>query len=124
MGNPVSAKTLGGLPRAYYFRQFVFGMVVCAVILALASELDDERRAAIPSSTLAVFAVCTVLYPYACFVHESVVGFVMGINNLFTRNFVYFVMEGKGWRLFKIFGILLCFLAAPGMAMAVAALAA
>jgi len=99
--HPVLAKTLGGLSSAYYFRQFVFGMVLFALMLALGSKFGEDWGA-IPPSTLTFFVVCTVLYPYARFVYDSVVDFVMG-NNIIIMPLPVMLMG-------KLFGILLCFM--------------
>jgi len=102
--HPVLAKTLGGLSRAYYFRQFVFGMALFALMLVLGSKFGEDWGA-IPLSVLMVFAVYTVLYPYSRFVYDSVVGFVMGNTVI--------VMPLPVLLLVKFFGMLLCFMLAP-----------
>lgn len=81
--HPVLAKTFGGLSTAYYVRQFVFGLVISGLILYVATRDLDAHPL---QWGLVVFLVInTVLYPYARFVYESVIGFIMG-NNIFWVN--------------------------------------
>jgi len=105
--HPVLAKTLGGLSRAYYFRQFVFGMAVCAFVLAMASKFGEDWGR-VPLSMLTFYVVCAGLYPYARFVYDSVVDFIMG-NTVIAMPLPVMLMV-------KLFGMLLCFVAAPVIA--------
>ncbi|KAF0803388.1 hypothetical protein A6D6_03727 [Alcanivorax xiamenensis] len=79
--HPVLAKTFGGLNLQYYFRHFVFALIFPAIYIFMTMETGRPI-------TLAVVAVCvvnTLLYPYARFVYESVVGFIFG-DNVFLVN--------------------------------------
>jgi len=75
--HPILAKTLGGLPPAYYFRHLIFGIALCALAL-LPGFLSDKDGITIPAVVLAYALLCTVLYPYSRFVYEGIVGFIMG----------------------------------------------
>jgi len=80
--HPILQKTLGGLSREYYFRQFVFGLAIAAFGLYAGSH-GGERMP--PANLLILSVVNTFLYPYSRFVYESVVSFIMG-NNVFFVN--------------------------------------
>lgn len=72
--HPILQKTLGGLSAQYYWRHFFFGAVMTSIQLATIGAKPGMNG-------FWVFAaVNTILYPYARFVYESVVGFVMGQN--------------------------------------------
>jgi hypothetical protein len=79
--HPIIARTFGGLSAAYYVRQFIFGLIFPVFIYLM---LSNGNRA-LQVSTLLLLVVNTLLYPYARFVYESVVGFIMG-NNVFFVN--------------------------------------
>lgn len=102
--HPVLAKKFGGLSAAYYVRQFIFGLVISGLILYAATRDLDAHPL---QWGLVVFLVInTVLYPYARFVYESVIGFIMG-NNVFWVNailmlFVKLITMGLCW-VFAIF---------------------
>lgn len=75
--HPVLQKTLGGLSREYYVRQFVFGLIFPAIIL-LPRGMEN--------GSLALVLMCvvnTVLYPYSRFVYESIMNLIFG-NNVFV----------------------------------------
>ena len=77
---PLLIKTFGGLSRSYYFRQLFFGAFFPAVVVFMVTS----RGGAMPLSMVLVLIVNTLLYPYARFVYESVVGFVVGSNVFFV----------------------------------------
>jgi hypothetical protein len=79
--HPVIAKTFGGLSKPYYFRQFFFGLLFLAFILFASSRSTQGMSL----GTVLVVVINTLLYPYARFVYESVVGFITG-NNVFFVN--------------------------------------
>jgi len=80
--HPVLQKTLGGLSKEYYFRQFIFGLIFPAIYLLVTQ--DDG----LPDFWVIIaLTISTVLYPYSRFVYESVVGFIMG-DNVFVINAV------------------------------------
>lgn len=81
--HPVLVKTFGGLSRAYYLRQLLLGAIFPAFIIFMVVS----RGNSMPFNMLALLVVNTLLYPYARFVYESTVGFVMGGNVFFVNAF-------------------------------------
>ncbi len=79
--HPIIQKTLGGLSRQYYFRQFFFGLLVAAFVFFLSTQGGRSM----PTSVLLFTVVNTLLYPYSRFVYESLVGFIMGQNVFFMN---------------------------------------
>lgn len=78
--HPIFQKTLGGLSKEYYVRQFIFGLIFPAFMLFM------SMRAGMPGfSVILLMLINTALYPYSRFVYESVIGFIMG-NNIFITN--------------------------------------
>lgn len=75
--HPILSKTLGGLNRQYYFRQLFFGAIIGAVFLFAPKSI------ALGQCLFVI--VTTLLYPYARFVYESIVNFIVG-NNVFIGN--------------------------------------
>lgn len=84
--HPILRKTLGGLSAAYYGRQFVFGLAISALILFI--QTRDLQAHPLEWGLVALLVINTVLYPYARFVYESIVGFIMG-NNIFWVNALF-----------------------------------
>lgn len=78
--HPVFAKTFGGLSKPYYFRQFFFGLLFPVFIIFIASRSTHG----VSFGLLLVLAINTMLYPYARFVYESIVGFITGSNVFFV----------------------------------------
>ena len=76
--HPVIRKTFGGLSTPYYLRHFLFGLAMAAMVLFMSTQGGRSM----PLGLAVLAAVSTLLYPYARFVYESVVGFIMG-NNVF-----------------------------------------
>lgn len=97
--HPVILKTFGGLSTQYYLRQFIFGLIFPAMILAAMSH-GNTPNAAVPLSMYALLIVNTLLYPYSRFVYERVVGFVMG-SNIFIVNAVFMLIM-------KLFTMAIC----------------
>lgn len=85
--HPVIQKTLGGLSRPYYFRQFVFGLLPAAFFFFMSSQNGHS----VPSGMLVFIVLSTLLYPYSRFVYESIMGFIMG-NNMFLVNAVFMLV--------------------------------
>ncbi|WP_253306915.1 hypothetical protein [unidentified bacterial endosymbiont] len=94
--HPIVQKTLGGLSKEYYFRQFIFGLIFPAFIIFM----DIPGKNSTPISVYLLFAVNTTLYPYSRFVYESIVDFIMG-DNVFFVNAIFMLIV-------KIFTMLLC----------------
>ncbi|MBK9393302.1 MAG: hypothetical protein IPN40_05185 [Uliginosibacterium sp.] len=82
--HPVIAKTFGGLSTQYYLRQFVFGLLIPAMLYFLFSQAKQP----IQISLVIVAVINSLLYPYSRFVYESVIGFLMG-DNVFIVNAVF-----------------------------------
>ncbi|MDM0016051.1 hypothetical protein [Variovorax saccharolyticus] len=78
--SPILSKTFGGLSRTYYLRQFLFGAIFPALVVFMVTS----RGGAMPLSMVLIFVANTLLYPYARFVYERVVGFIMGSNVFFV----------------------------------------
>lgn len=81
------AKTFGGLSGPVYLRHFLFGAVISALLISF--SLTGNHKA---NYGFIVFALInTVLYPYARFVYESVVSYIVGNNQFFwsTGLFLY-----------------------------------
>ncbi len=85
--HPVIEKTFGGLSAQYYFRQFIFGLLVSAFVFYMSTQGGKN----IQLGALAFITLNTFLYPYARFVYESVVGFVMG-ENVFFINAIFMLI--------------------------------
>lgn len=79
----VITSTLGGLSAQYYFRHFVFGLIF-PILFIVASNSGNEAHG-VSIGMYLLIAVNTLLYPYARFVYEGVVGFVMGGNVFFVN---------------------------------------
>lgn len=77
--HPVIQKTFGGLSPAYYFRHFVFGLVI-GVIAIYSLATDPEP---VEFGFIAYAVANTLLYPYSRFVYESVIGFIVGGNTFY-----------------------------------------
>ena len=74
-------RSFGGLTADYYIRHLILGAMV-PVLLFVTS---GPRAVSMPASLYLAVVVNTLLYPYARFVYERVIGFVMG-RNVFIVN--------------------------------------
>lgn len=79
--HPALIKSFGGLSAAYYVRQFLFGLIFPAVIILMATQGTRP----LTWSMIAFMAINSLLYPYARFVYESIVGFIMGESVFFVN---------------------------------------
>jgi predicted membrane protein len=91
-------KTFGGLTRAYYLRQLFFGSLFMVLIVFMATR---SKTASLPVAMIIFSVVNTLLYPYARFAYEGVVGFIVG-NNVFFMNalvmlFAKYMTMGLCW---------------------------
>ncbi|RQP22462.1 hypothetical protein [Piscinibacter terrae] len=95
--HPIIQKTFGGLAPSYYFRHFVFGLIFPAMFFFAMSRSPNPQ----PLAAYVILVVNTLLYPYARFVYEGVVGFFMGdtvlIVNLFLMLFVKVMTMAVCW---------------------------
>lgn len=95
----VLSKTLGGLTPAYYLRHLFFGAAISAFFIYMALQSDAMKY-----NELVIYTVNTLLYPYARFVYESIMDFILG-NNVFISNAILFLGV-------KIMTMVLCWAAA------------
>ena len=96
-------KTLFGLTAKYYFRQFVFGVVVATTAFLISIQFDQSMIMA--KYFFAV--VSTLLYPYARFFYERSVAFIVGNHVFFTDPFSLAITKLFTITLCLIFSILL-----------------
>jgi len=95
--HPIISRTFGGLSGAYYFRQFVFGLILAGIVAIPMSSFPGG----VPIPLVVLIALNVFLYPYARFVYESVVNFIVG-QNLFILPAIVMLM-------FKVFTMAMCF---------------
>ncbi len=107
--HPVVQKTLGGLSPQYYFRQLFFGLVVAAFVFFMSTQ--DGRS--MPLGTVFFIVASTLLYPYARFVYESIVGFIMGENVFFVNAILMLITK---FMTMAICWVLALFIAPIGLA--------
>mgnify|MGYP000946992993 CR=1 FL=1 len=94
--HPVIAKTFGGLSLSYYARNFIFGLIFPALFMLMQSQTARPTSLGM----MAFLVISTLLYPYARFVYESIVSFVMG-ENIFLINSIVMLLT-------KLLTMLLC----------------
>lgn len=75
--HPVLAKTFGGLSPACYVRHALFGLLFPGLLYMASGSRT------FPPAVWAFALACSVLYPYARFAYEGVVGYVVGRNAFF-----------------------------------------
>ena len=81
--HPIILKTLGGLSRQYYLRQFFFGLLISGFVIFMLSHSPHP----LPVKTIILLIINSLLYPYSRFVYESIVNFIMG-DSVFIVNAV------------------------------------
>lgn len=109
-------KTFGGLSKEYYFRHLIFALIFGAIFAYIQYSsytriiADTNATGAIKdnfhTSSIAMYfyiAICAFLYPYARFVYESIVNFIMG-ENVFLINIIILMI----WK-FVVMVTLFCF---------------
>jgi hypothetical protein len=102
--NDIFRKTLGGLTREYYFRQFFFGVILSVAFFYMRTQGDFSK---LEIRDILIIIVNTFLYPYSRFIYESIMDFFLGNNVFWTSGIVlYFMM------VFKIMMMFLCWAAA------------
>lgn len=79
--HPILGKTFGGLAPAYYFRQFVFGLIFPALFVLVLTK--SAHPPPVTTGAWVVVAANTLLYPYSRFVYEGLADFIRGNNILF-----------------------------------------
>lgn len=80
--NSIITKTFGGLTKQYYVRHFVFGLIFAAFFVFMQVTQPKEFSEAAP--LFLIVALNTFLYPYARFVYDSIIRFIMGETLLIT----------------------------------------
>ncbi|HGO5815520.1 TPA: hypothetical protein ACK3JR_001391 [Mannheimia haemolytica] len=76
-------KTFGGLSFNYYLRHFLFGLLIFALFIFAGVKYPKTGEWNIP--ILIILIISQFLYPYARFVYESIIDYILG-NNLFFAN--------------------------------------
>lgn len=87
--HPIIAKTFGGLSLNYYARNFIFGLIFPAFFLFMQSQTTHPTSI----GTIVFLVLSTLLYPYARFVYESIVGYIMGQNVFFINAIVMLIVK-------------------------------
>lgn len=96
----IIGKTFGGLSKRYYFRHFVFGIIIAGLFIFISLKGPNG----IPENVMLmlIFVANAFLYPYSRFVYESITGFIIG-NNVF-------VMPAILMLFFKLVTMMICFM--------------
>ena len=79
--NTIIKKTLGGLSKEYYARQFLFGLIFPALLYFVLSQ-GEKADSLIVASSISFWIISCFLYPYSRFVYENIVKYIIG-NNMF-----------------------------------------
>lgn len=87
-------KTFGGLDSKYYFRHFIFGLLLAAFVYLTTKEN-------IKASEVLLLVSSTLLYPYSRFVYESIIGFIFGENTFILPAWIVLIL--------KFITIMLCY---------------
>ena len=97
------SKTFGGLSKAYYIRQFLFGLIFFAFMFFMGYEHYSSTGNPSLFITNIIFGlVCLFLYPYSRFVYESIIEYILG-DNVFFGNAVLMLTT-------KFITMMLCFM--------------
>ncbi|WP_445946302.1 hypothetical protein [Shewanella sp.] len=81
--NQILLKTFGGLSKECYFRHLFFGMLFPVMLYLFLSS--SSKPVDTPVMLIFFIIVNTLLYPYARFVYEKVIGFILGENVFFVN---------------------------------------
>lgn len=80
------SKTLGGLSKAYYTRQFLFGLIFFIFIVAISyNGYNHTGKISIIVTNAILGLICLLLYPYSRFVYESIIEYILGDNVFFVN---------------------------------------
>lgn len=82
--HPVIEKTFGGLSMPYFIRNFIFGLAISAFVVFMSARSPSG----ISFGLLFISIISAALYPYARFVYESIINFIMGENVFFVNAFL------------------------------------
>ncbi len=103
------SKTLGGLKGSYYLRHFIFGAIISAFFI----YISLQSQSGIKVENIIFFIINGILYPYARFVYEQIIGFIMGENIFFINAIVMLTVKLITMALCWVFSI---FIAPFGLA--------
>ena len=80
------SKTLGGLSKTYYTRQFLFGLIFFIFIVAISyNGYNHTGKISILVTNSILGLICLLLYPYSRFVYESIIEYILGDNVFFVN---------------------------------------
>lgn len=80
------SKTLGGLSKTYYTRQFLFGLIFFIFIVAISyNGYNHTGKISILVTNSIPGLICLLLYPYSRFVYESIIEYILGDNVFFIN---------------------------------------
>ena len=91
---PFFLKTFGGLSISYYLRQFLFGLIMPGILYF--ANKDDPLPP--PFHTYLLCATNALLYPYARFVYEGILNYVLGANVFYVNAWLMLA-----WKLLMMF---------------------
>ena len=107
--HPIIQKTFGGLSTQYYLRNFIFGLLVSTFVFYLSTQGGSN----IKLEPLFFIVLNTFLYPYARYVYQSAVDFVMGENVFYINAILMLFVKATTIILCWVFSI---FIAPVGLA--------
>ncbi|WP_107310708.1 hypothetical protein [Burkholderia metallica] len=81
----ILTRSFGGLTRAYYIRHFLFSLIFPALFVFASSFGKSTMPGGLVALVSSFMAVSCLLYPYARFVYESVVNYIVGRNMFFVN---------------------------------------
>lgn len=80
------SKTLGGLSKTYYTRQFLFGLIFFIFIVGISyNGYNHTGKISILVTNSILGLICLLLYPYSRFVYESIIEYILGDNVFFIN---------------------------------------
>ena len=96
--NQLVLKTLGGISKKYYIRQFLFGLLFPALFYLMSgTENFIAILSLLPKAWLIFFIVLfiinTFLYPYSRFIYEKTISYVVGENVFFVNAFFMLLVK-------------------------------
>jgi len=89
----IIARSFGGLTRAYYIRNFLFSLIFPALFIFISNFGKESVPGGLLALILSFMAVSCLLYPYARFVYESVVNYIVGRNMFFVNAVLMLVVK-------------------------------
>lgn len=96
------SKTLGGLSKDYYIRQFLFGSIFFTFMAVIGyNNYSHTGNSSIFLTNIILGLICLFLYPYSRFVYESIIEYILG-NNVFFVNALFMLI-------IKFITMMLCF---------------